>query len=140
MRRRSCPSGSWSTRKSNAMIRTSLLVLLLARAAAAQSSWDVDALSKAPKAADCEKPAPSAMRAVLYEGPAWKGNPTRVFAWIGLPKTEGPGKVPGMVLVHGGGGTAFADWAKLWTDRGYAAIAMDLCGCRPLKVKNAWER
>lgn len=34
-----------------------------------------------------------------------------------------------MVLVHGGGGTAFEDWVKLWTDRGYVAIAMDTCGC-----------
>jgi dienelactone hydrolase len=37
-----------------------------------------------------------------------------------------------MVLVHGGGGTAFADWVRLWTSRGYAAIAMDTCGCLPV--------
>ena len=34
-------------------------------------------------------------------------------------------------LVHGGGGTAFADWVKLWNSRGYAAIAMDNCGSIP---------
>jgi hypothetical protein len=45
-----------------------------------------------------------------------------------------------MVLIHGGGGTAFADWVRLWTGRGYAAIAMDLCGCVPRKMKNGWER
>jgi cephalosporin-C deacetylase-like acetyl esterase len=45
-----------------------------------------------------------------------------------------------MVLVHGGGGTAFADWVKLWVARGYAAIAMDLCGCLPRKGKSGWER
>lgn len=45
-----------------------------------------------------------------------------------------------MVLVHGGGGTAFADWAKLWAGRGYAAIAMDLCGAVPRKAQKAWER
>ena len=38
------------------------------------------------------------------------------------------GKMPGIVLVHGGGGTAFANWAQLWAKRGYAAIAMDLAG------------
>ena len=38
-----------------------------------------------------------------------------------------------MVLVHGGNGTAFADWVKLWNDRGYAAIAMDTCGSVPSK-------
>jgi hypothetical protein len=34
-------------------------------------------------------------------------------------------KVPGIVLLHGGGGTAFESWVKLWVDRGYAAIAID---------------
>ena len=43
------------------------------------------------------------------------------------------GPVPGVVLVHGGGGTAFRDWVKAWVDRGYAAIAMDLTGCVPVK-------
>ena len=36
-----------------------------------------------------------------------------------------------MVLVHGGGGKAFREWAALWADRGYAAIAMDLSGRGP---------
>ncbi|MHC4534859.1 MAG: alpha/beta hydrolase family protein [Planctomycetota bacterium] len=36
-----------------------------------------------------------------------------------------------MVLVHGGGGTAFREWVQLWAKRGYAAIAMDLAGCGP---------
>ena len=33
------------------------------------------------------------------------------------------------LLVHGGEGTAFREWAELWAKRGYAAIAMDLAGC-----------
>ncbi|MCB1208020.1 MAG: prolyl oligopeptidase family serine peptidase, partial [Verrucomicrobiales bacterium] len=40
-------------------------------------------------------------------------------------------KFPGVVCIHGGGGTAFADWVYLWAKRGYAAIAMDLNGSRP---------
>ena len=36
-----------------------------------------------------------------------------------------------MVLVHGGGGTAFTEWATLWAKRGYVAIAMDLAGNGP---------
>jgi dienelactone hydrolase len=36
-----------------------------------------------------------------------------------------------MVLVHGGGGTAFEEWATLWAERGYAALVMDLAGCGP---------
>lgn len=47
-------------------------------------------------------------------------------------------KVPGMVLVHGGGGTAFEDWVQLWVQRGYAAIAMDTCGQVPVGSNAHW--
>ena len=43
--------------------------------------------------------------------------------------------MPGIVLVHGGAGTAFDSWVRLWTARGYAAIAMDTCGSFPIWVK-----
>jgi dienelactone hydrolase len=119
-------------------MRTAFLVLILARAAAAQSSWDLDALSKAPKTVQAPGFQAEGLKAIFYDGVPWKGNATSVFAWVGVPKAEG--KVPAMVLVHGGGGTAFADWAKLWTDRGYAAIAMDLCGAVPKKSPKGWER
>jgi dienelactone hydrolase len=45
-----------------------------------------------------------------------------------------------MVLVHGGGGTAFAEWVRLWTARGYAAIAMDTCGAVPKGSYGKWQR
>src|SRR5689334_16917011 len=47
------------------------------------------------------------IKAIFYEALAYKGNPTRVFAYVGVPKSEDGKKVPGMVLIHGGGGTAF---------------------------------
>jgi dienelactone hydrolase len=50
-----------------------------------------------------------------------------VFAWVGLPANRS-GKVPGMVLVHGGGGTAFKEWVKKWNDRGFAAISIAVEG------------
>ena len=69
---------------------------------------------------------------VFIEGEPWHGKPTRVFAWWGLPAgASAERKVPAMVLVHGGGGTAFARWVKTWNDRGYAAIAMDTCAKIP---------
>jgi len=67
---------------------------------------------------------------VYYQGEPLRGKPTRVFAYLSRPE-KSSGHVPGMVLVHGGGGTAFAEWATLWAQRGYAAIAMDLAGCGP---------
>lgn len=69
---------------------------------------------------------------IFFDGVPYQGKPSRVFAWLGIPQNA-KGPVPGVVLVHGGGGTAFRDWVKAWVDRGYAAIAMDLTGCVPVK-------
>lgn len=68
-------------------------------------------------------------REVYYHGEPYRGKPTRVFAYYARPQGKGP--FPAMVLVHGGGGQAFSQWAELWADRGYAAIAMDLKGNGP---------
>lgn len=67
------------------------------------------------------------VRAIFFEGVPWKENPTRVFAWIGMPKPTG-NKVPGVVLVHGGGGTAFKQWVQIWNDHGFAAISIAVEG------------
>ena len=67
------------------------------------------------------------MTAIYYKALPWQGKPTEVFAWLGLPKTH-VGKMPGIVLVHGGGGTAFKEWVKLWNDRGFAAISIAVEG------------
>lgn len=80
---------------------------------------------------------------IYYEGPDFHGKKSRVFAYYAIPKAEPAGKVPAMVLVHGGLGTAHAEWVRLWASRGYAAIAMDVCGCLPVRVDDQngrWKR
>ena len=53
------------------------------------------------------------------------GNNYKFFVYVGIPaNASATNKVPGMVLVHGGGGTAFYEWVDAWVARGYAAIAM----------------
>ena len=99
--------------------------------------WDLDTLKKAPK---FERSKGEQIRSLFYTGESYKGKPTRVFAYYATPGTLSgdPSKdkdLPAMVLVHGGGGTAFSEWAKLWASRGYAAIAMDLSGCGPGKKR-----
>lgn len=69
----------------------------------------------------------------VYDGLPYQGHPSQVFAYYATPATaglyHGPRKAfPGIVLVHGGGGKAFKEWALLWARKGYAAIAMDLRG------------
>ena len=114
-------------------------MLALLVAVAAQASWDVAELSKPPATYEAAGFEAAGIRPLFYDGAPCKGKPTRLFAWYGAPKAEG--RVPAMVLVHGGGGTAFADWVKLWVERGYAAIAMDLCGAVPRKEPNkGWNR
>jgi cephalosporin-C deacetylase-like acetyl esterase len=94
--------------------------------------WELSSLRDPPiihPAPDLEE---EGLTALFYDSVAWKGKPTKVFAYIGLPKKTDAGKVPGVVLVHGGGGTAFAEWVRVWVQRGYAAIAMDLEGHIPV--------
>lgn len=69
--------------------------------------------------------------AIFYDGEMYKGKETKVFAYLGIPKHEEKEVLPAVVLVHGGDGTAFSQWVKIWVDRGYAAIAMDLNGAYP---------
>lgn len=76
------------------------------------------------------------VKAVAIDGEMYKGKPTRFFAYWALPEGASPtNKVPGIVLVHGGAGTAFDSWVRLWTKRGYAAIAMDNCGSLPEGIR-----
>jgi cephalosporin-C deacetylase-like acetyl esterase len=70
------------------------------------------------------------LKGIFYENAVSNGEKTQVFAWLGIPNGV-KGKVPAVVLVHGGGGTAFRYWAKLWLKRGYAVIAMDHGGGIP---------
>lgn len=104
--------------------------------------WDLTALSRPPAVEWVDETA--AVRSMLYAGEPRGGQATRVFAYYATPATvggdrgaepeapaAGAGPWPGIVLVHGGGGTAFAEWVTLWAKRGYAALAMDLAGSRP---------
>ncbi len=103
--------------------------------------WDTEKLSKPPKFHLAEDfVADDNIKAIFYEGLPWKGRKTQVFAWYGIPDTVSDEKLPAMVLIHGGGGTAFAEWVRLWTKRGYAVIAMDLCGCVPKGEYGNWNR
>ena len=108
--------------------------------------WDLGALTRTPDvvpAGGREEFEEEGLRALFFDGPAWKGRRTRVFAWYGVPgglPAAAGRRFPAMVLVHGGGGTAFARWVRLWNQRGYAAIAMDTCGSIPVGGYGKWER
>ena len=75
-------------------------------------------------------------QAIYMESLVWEGKETRAYAWLGLPKVSKNEKVPGVVLVHGGGGSAFKQWVEEWNERGFAAISIAVEGQIDKKVKN----
>jgi len=101
--------------------------------------WDLEALSLPPSFEWVDEQSP--VRSLFYAGEPYGGEATRVFAYYATPGTLAGDlsldkNLPAVVLLHGGGGTAFQEWAELWAKRGYAAIAMDLAGHRPVEGKN----
>lgn len=70
---------------------------------------------------------------IIYKGLPYKGKLKNVYAYYSSPGILAGDEakdhnLPAVVLVHGGGGTAFKNWAIMWAKKGYAAIAMDLRG------------
>jgi hypothetical protein len=80
------------------------------------------------------------IRPIYFEGIPYQGECTLVFAWLSTPVNvdidEGSNEgitppvtmTPGMVLLHGGGGTAHKTWVERWAMEGFSAIAMGLEG------------
>jgi dienelactone hydrolase len=80
------------------------------------------------------------IRALFFDGLPYRGKATRVFAWYGTPETP-RGKVPGIVLVHGGGGTAYREWVRKWNEHGFAAISIAVEGQTDESVaKSQWKQ
>src|SRR5690242_6414454 len=113
-------------------IRCALAILLVCSAAGSlfaaepaklppTTPWKLEGLSKPPKFEWINETEP--VRSLFYEGEKYNGKPTRVFAYYASPRTLGRAMKqnphPAIVLVHGGGGTAFREWAELWAQNGY---------------------
>lgn len=94
-----------------------------------RSPWNMETLSLAPRAEEDPDRSIQGVNAIFYQGLPWKGRSPLIFAYYVLPSVQPSERVPAMVLVPGGGGDAFIPWVQLWLSRGYAAIAMDTCGC-----------
>lgn len=72
------------------------------------------------------------IKTLAFDSASYKGLKTKVFAHIGYPEMA-EGKVPAVVLIHGGGGHPEDMWIKKWNENGFAAIAMDTTGYFPTK-------
>jgi dienelactone hydrolase len=99
------------------------------------SVWDMRELASAPATEPADSFGAEGVHAIYFTGEPWQGKATKVFAYYGLPEdatSESP--VPGVVCVHGGGGTAYAEWVRLWNNQGFAAIAIDTNGAVPQAI------
>ncbi len=78
------------------------------------------------------------VKGIFYTSPiTYNGKKTKIAAYIGFPEgATAENKVPAIVLVHGGLGTAFPDWVKYWNDLGFAAISIDTEGGEPSEGVN----
>ena len=74
------------------------------------------------------------VKAITYTGADIGDNKTKVFAYIGFPEgASADNPVPAVVLVHGSqAGIPYAQWVKIWNDRGYAAISLSTSNFFPL--------
>ncbi|MCK9235101.1 MAG: hypothetical protein WC225_05050 [Acholeplasmataceae bacterium] len=65
----------------------------------------------------------------------YQGQESYAFAYLGYPAVIKE-NMPAVLLLHGGGGTAYPDWVSRWTDLGYVALAVDLEGNQPKEDAN----
>ncbi|MBD0405192.1 acetylxylan esterase [Flammeovirga sp. EKP202] len=109
-----------------------LLVPFIAFSQNEVSVWDLNLLEKTPIVEETTLKQEAGLKSIFYSGVEYNGKPTKVYAYYGYPKTKKPSDgYPAVVLVHGGGGTAIAEWVRVWNDKGYVALSMDLEGHLP---------
>ena len=109
-------------------------VIKAAKSLPKTTPWDLEELSKVPEGV--EWLAGKKGGDFYFKGLPYKGKPTRVFANYKTPAmviedAPADANLPGIVLVHGGGGRVDSRWTTMWAKRGYAAIALDMGGAGP---------
>lgn len=90
--------------------------------------WDFARLSRAPSWRSCEKRECQfpGLKAMLVKGVGPNGTEAEFFAYYAHPEvTADSRRFPGIVLTHGGGGTAFPNFILEWVKKGFAVIAID---------------
>ena len=107
-------------------------------AAGIRCPWNLDTLYATPSWGYSSSADEPDLQELHYDSLSFKGEKVQVFAYYGVPAGPAPaGGWPAVVCVHGGGGTAFAEWVRRWNQQGYAAISMDLEGHLPVRENPA---
>ena len=97
--------------------------------------WDLARLREPPRVRRWPEEFNSEVTPIWLEGEPFRGRETWCFAYYGVPDGASPDKpAPGIILVHGGAGTAYPEWVRMWVRRGYAAVCVDTCGALPIRT------
>ena len=101
--------------------------------------WNAKDLFKVPTFRDSgfEDSKYEGLKDIMVSGYGPDGSKAEFFAYVAMPSTPKPeGGYPGIVLVHGGGGTAYPQYVKHWAKDGFAVIALDWYNRRPTPLKD----
>ena len=74
-----------------------------------------------------------AYKEVYFNGEQFDAKYVRIYGIYAAPK--GGEDLPALLHIHGGGQTVKADWLKVWTGRGYAALTINWGGKWPNRDK-----
>ena len=102
---------------------------------APEKYWDYAELSKVPlfRESPYADSKYEGLRDLLIQGAPVNGQAAEFFAYYGYPEAAMPaGGYPAVLLIHGGGGTAFPQYIELWLKQGYVVMALDWYNQRPL--------
>ena len=101
---------------------------------APEKYWKLEELSAVPQFRELDDPASAwpGLKSLMVSGKGPNGTAAEFFCYYGRPEGTVPeGGFPGVVLVHGGGGTAFPQYTRKWIELGFAVIALDWYNQRP---------
>jgi len=118
-----------------------LFILLPASATKIVENLNNLALSETPPIIHEQKNLEDGFQSFYFDGAFYQDKQTRIFSYYKAPKGKGP--FPAVVLVHGGGGSAFKEWINKWNDAGFAAISIATegqTGTLTGKKKPKWEK
>ncbi|MEE8637779.1 MAG: alpha/beta fold hydrolase [Candidatus Margulisiibacteriota bacterium] len=109
-----------------------LIVFLSAQAFAFPSAelkdlWDISLAPVGYEILDSYRRGSVQVEEIYYQSRSYKGRPVEIFGYFCYP-AKAAGKLPAILLVHGGGGTAHLGRTVSWARRGYAILTIDLPG------------
>lgn len=119
---------------------------VLSGVSAANYWGDIAPCFETPSCRDCpfEGAACGKLRPLLVKGCGPGGSAAEFFCYYGVPDGNAPaGGWPGVLLVHGGGGTAYPFWTEYWRQHGFAVLAPDWYNRYPVpalsKPDDSWD-